>query len=284
MTLICSCDTLVLTSYWLSAQQNTLINLGPTKQGGMQLLVLVPYNETQEVSVMQGALMGYEHVMLPAIAPLKLRFTTTRIMPVFEDIQQTDNVITASISFSHAMVFDGLSDSWLLVQDSSSVLVDLSKSTMYRLHLRITFVVPGSVNITFKSGVCYCRSTGEFNLASDMIEVSYAEELFSFTSNFEDRQEITSSNIELSLTAEDLLVSIWPDNFEVENCKIAQFNQGVVEGATVVSIGLHILQPGEFSITLPARSVQLVTGKYNDRWGIVATFVEGCLCGDGLSA
>ena len=276
MTLFCSCDTLVLTSYWLSAQQNTLINLGPTKQGGMQLLVLVPYNETQEVRVMQGALMGYEHVTLPSIAPLQLRFTTTRVMPVFEDIHQTDNVITASITFSRAMSFDGLSSSWLLVQDSSSVLVDLSLDTLFRLHLQITFVVPGSVNITFKSGVCYSISTGEYNLASDMIEVSYAEALFSFTSSFEDRQEVTSPDIELSLYASDLVMSIWPANFEVENCKIAQFSQDIVEGATVVVLGIHVLQPGEFSITLPARSVQLLTGEFNDRWSIVAVFVEGC--------
>ena len=284
MTLFCSCDTLVLTSYWLSAQQNTLINLGPTKQGSMQLLVLVPYNETQEVCVMQGALMGYEHVPLASIAPLELRFTTTRVMPAFEDIHQADNVITASITFSRAMSFDGLSNSWLLVQDSSSVVVDLTQDTLFRLHLQITFVVPGSVSITFKSGVCYSISTGEYNLASDMIEVSYAEELFSFTSSFEDGQEVTSSDIQLSLFANALVMSIWPVNFEVENCKIAQFSQDIVEGATIVVLSVHVLQPGEFSITLPARSVQLFTGEYNDRWSVVAVFVEGCLLGGWLIA
>ena len=71
-------------------------------------------------------------------------------------------------------------------------------------------------------------------------------------------------------------MSIWPVNFDVENCKIAQFSQDVVEGATVVLLSIHVLQPGEFSITLPARSVQLLTGEFNDRWSIVAVFVEGC--------
>lgn len=277
VTLVCSCDTLVLTSYWLSAQQNSLINLGPSKQGGMQLLVLVPYNETQEVSVMQGALIGYEHVPLPDIPSLTLHFTTTRPLPVFSNIQQTNNVITASIEFSHAMVFQSVSSNWLLIQDSSSVVTELSVDTPLRLRLQITFVVPGSVNITLKSGVCYSMLSREYNLASDMIEVSYAEELFSFNCSFETGQEVTHPDLEVSLSTDSVVSAIWPSHFKAENCEMLHFSSDIVGGNTLVVIGLHVINPGEFSLVLPARSVQLLTGQYNARWSLTAVFVEGSL-------
>lgn len=284
VTLVCSRDALLLTSYWLSAQRNTLINLGPTKRGSTQLLVLVPYNETEEVSVMQGSLIGYEHVLLEAVAPLELCFTTTRVLPVFDDIHQADNVVTASIEFSRAMNFDGISYGWLLVQDSASVSVELSEVSPFRLHLQLTFVVPGSVNITFKSGVCFAISTGEYNLASDMIEVSYAEELFSFYCSFESGQEVTRPDFEFSISAPDVVTSLWPANFQVENCEIAQFSSDIVAGGTVIAIGLHVLTPGEFSIALPARSAQLLSGEYNERWSLAAVFVEGRGCVAGRFA